>query len=210
MTAPWRRLEIRRRLAKLTPSRLRLPLKFWWRRFRKTIEPEASFLLEQGWERGIAIDVGANEGLYSCALAKLLDRVEAFEPNEETSADLQDYDCPKINLHRVALSRSEGERILHVPILAQGVAGLGWGSLEPETLPPSESVTTQIVQTRTLDSYHFKNVVFIKIDVEGHELQVLEGAEETIARCRPIILLEIKTTARSAVSACLKDRQFDL
>ncbi len=206
----WRRLGIRRKLARLTPARARLPLKFLWRRFQRTLEPEASFLLEQRWHRGTAIDVGANEGLYSYALAKLFDRVEAFEPNETASADLQDYDCPRINLHRVALSRNEGERTLHVPILAYGVVSSGWGSLEREILPPSENVTTQIVQTRTLDSYVFENVVFIKIDVEGHELQVLEGATETIARCRPVILLEIKTAARSAVSAFLKDRQFEL
>ena len=210
MTKLWRRLGIRKQLARITPARARLPLKFWWRRFRKTFEPEASFLLKQSWERGTAIDVGANEGLYSYVLAKLFDRVEAFEPNEAASADLQDYACPKINLHRVALSRSEGERTLHVPILAYGVVSSGWGSLERETLPPSESVTTQIVQTRTLDSYRFQDVVFIKIDVEGHELQVLEGATETIARCQPVILLEIKTTTRPAVFSFLEDRQFEL
>jgi four helix bundle protein len=209
-SALWRNLQVRRQLARITPARARLPLKFWWRSFRKTLEPEASFLLQQRWEHGIAIDVGANEGLYSYVLAKLFDRVEAFEPNEAASAELRDYGCPKINLHRVALSRSEGERTLHVPILAHGVVNVGYGSLERETLPPSENVTTQIVQTRTLDSYGFENVVFIKIDVEGHELQVLEGATETIACCRPIMLLEIKTTARSSVFAFLKDRQFGL
>ena len=209
-SALWRSLQIRRQLARITPARARLPLKFWWRRFRKTIEPEAGFLLGQRCQSGTAIDVGANEGLYSYVLAKLFDRVEAFEPNQAASADLQDYGCPKINLHRVALSRSEGERTLHVPILAHGVVNLGWGSLERETLPPSENVTTQIVQTRILDSYGFQDVVFIKIDVEGHELQVLEGAIETIARCRPVILVEIKTTARPAVFSFLKDRQFEL
>lgn len=210
MTKLWRGLGIRSKLSRLTPARARLPSKFWWRSLRKTLEPEASFLLQQRWERGIAIDVGANEGLYSYVLAKLFDRVEAFEPNEAASADLRHYGSPKINLHHVALSRSEGERTLHVPILAHGVVNVGWGSLERETLPPSESVTTQIVQTRTLDSYGFENVVFIKIDVEGHELPVLEGATETIARCRPIMLLEIKAAARSAVSSFLKDRQFGL
>src|SRR6202022_1062963 len=170
--------------------------------FRRTFEPEASFLLEQRWDRGTAIDIGANEGLYSYVLAKLFDRVEAFEPNEAASSDLRDYNSPKINLHGVALSRSEGERALHVPISA-GVVSSGYGSLEPKTLPPSEGITTQIVQTRTLDSYGFKDVAFIKIDVEGHELQVLDGATDTIARCRPIILLATKTTARSAVFAFL-------
>jgi FkbM family methyltransferase len=210
MTKLWRRLRIRRQLSRFTPSKLRLPLKFWQRRLQKLIEPELNFLLEQCWDRGIAIDVGANEGLYSYAVAKLFDRVEAFEPNETASADLRDYNCPKINLHGVALSRSEGEATLHVPILAHGLISVGYGSLERETLPPSHSVTTQIVRTKTLDSYGFENIAFIKIDVEGHELQVLEGATETIARCRPIILLETKAPARSSAFTFLKDRQFEL
>jgi FkbM family methyltransferase len=210
MTKLWRRLRIRRQLSRFTPSKLRLPLKFWQRRLQKLIEPELNFLLEQCWDRGIAIDVGANEGLYSYAVAKLFDRVEAFEPNETASADLRDYNCPKINLHGVALSRSEGEATLHVPILAHGLINVGYGSLERETLPPSDSVTTQIVRTKTLDSYGFENIAFIKIDVEGHELQVLEGATETIARCRPIILLETKAPARSSAFTFLKDRQFEL
>ena len=209
-SALWRNLQVRRKLARITPARARLPLKFWWRGFRKTLEPEASFLLQQRWEHGIAIDVGANEGLYSYVLAKLFDCVEAFEPNETASADLRDYNCPKINLHGVALSRSEGEGTLHVPILAHGLINVGYGSLERETLPPSDSVTTQIVRTKTLDSYGFENIAFIKIDVEGHELQVLEGATETIARCRPTILLETKAPARSSAFTFLKDRQFEL
>ena len=47
------------------------------------------------------------------------------------------------------------------------------------------------VQVETVDSYNFQDVGFIKIDVEGYEKFVLEGAQQTIARCRPTIQLEI-------------------
>jgi hypothetical protein len=47
------------------------------------------------------------------------------------------------------------------------------------------------VQVETIDSYQFQDVGFIKIDVEGYEKFVLEGAIQTIQRCRPTLQLEI-------------------
>ena len=46
------------------------------------------------------------------------------------------------------------------------------------------------VQTRTLDSFSFHNVGFIKIDIEGHELAVISGARNTIEQSRPAFLIE--------------------
>jgi hypothetical protein len=43
-----------------------------------------------------------------------------------------------------------------------------------------------------LDAFHLDNVTFLKVDVEGHEVDLLLGAQETIKRNRPVILLEIK------------------
>lgn len=53
--------------------------------------------------------------------------------------------------------------------------------------------TQQIVEVpkRTIDSYNFKNVDAIKIDVEGSELLVIEGAKDTIDHCRPSVQVEI-------------------
>ena len=50
---------------------------------------------------------------------------------------------------------------------------------------------TETIQVKTLDSYNFKNVDIIKMDVEGYELFALEGARETIERCLPVVQLEI-------------------
>jgi hypothetical protein len=47
-------------------------------------------------------------------------------------------------------------------------------------------------ELRPLDSFGFRNLSFIKIDVEGFEDEVLEGARLTIARNRPVILIEIQ------------------
>ena len=48
------------------------------------------------------------------------------------------------------------------------------------------------VKCKSLDSYNFEQVDFIKIDAEGHELFVLQGAIETIKRCNPIIQAEVE------------------
>jgi hypothetical protein len=44
------------------------------------------------------------------------------------------------------------------------------------------------------------DVSYIKIDVEGHELDVLEGGRKTMARCRPVVLAEVKESNLSAVA----------
>ena len=46
------------------------------------------------------------------------------------------------------------------------------------------------ISVRTFDSFELHDITFMKIDVENHENEVLQGAKETILRCRPIILLE--------------------
>src|SRR6266568_3035020 len=51
-------------------------------------------------------------------------------------------------------------------------------------------VAERVVEVRTLDSFEFSDVAMIKIDVEGHEEAVVAGAEETIRRCRPSLLIE--------------------
>ena len=48
------------------------------------------------------------------------------------------------------------------------------------------------VPMRTLDSFGLQNVDYIKLDVEGFELFVLEGARETLLRCRPVVTVEQK------------------
>jgi FkbM family methyltransferase len=195
-----RQASLLRRIASgCIPRRLRLPLRFWWARCKQTLEPELIFVSKQDWRSGIAVDVGAGHGMYSYALAKVFDRVEAFEPNLRNAADLYSMRSGKIVIRGEALSDRVGESILHIPVSSRGVEYGGLGTLHQETLPPADQVRVYEITTRTLDSYDFENVVFIKIDVETHERQVLDGAGSTIERCRPTFLIEVKPPARAEV-----------
>ena len=198
-----------RRLATaLIPNRAQLPLTFWWQNVRGALEPELLWVLKQKKRSGIAIDVGANQGLYSYALAKIFDRVEAFEPNSSAATQLSRYASGNIAIHDVAISQHKSQTNLYTPVSSDGVEYAGWGSLHREMLPPSDAIRIRTVSTRSLDSYNFDDVSFMKIDVEGHELDVLEGATYMIARYRPLILIEVKPRSRRSVWDFLSTRQY--
>jgi hypothetical protein len=69
------------------------------------------------------------------------------------------------------------------------------------------------VQIKTMDQFDLADVGFIKIDVEGFELSTLKGAENTLRRCRPNLLVEIDFESQSveqsnATFAWLNDRNY--
>jgi FkbM family methyltransferase len=179
-----------RRAAMLFPDRWKLPaiarIDQW-----QGVEPESTQLALIGPCRGIAIDVGANYGLYSYALSKLYRKVVAFEPNRDAMALLAAWKSPRIMLEYCALSSTAGRSNLHIP-RKRGVELSGWASLYADNFPGVESMRSVEVELRTLDSFHFLDVGFIKIDAEGHELEVLQGARETIMTSMPHLLVEIR------------------
>ena len=93
-----------------------------------------------------------------------------------------------INVHEVALSNSNEGTIDIIDHLDHG----GHNHVAPSSdvkLRNSQQLVS--VPKRTIDSYDFDDVDAIKIDVEGSELMVMQGAEETIRRCRPSVQVEI-------------------
>ena len=67
------------------------------------------------------------------------------------------------------------------------------------------SSTTQKTPLVSLDSQNFKRVDFIKIDVEGMELEVLNGASKILKRSRPVMLIEQIKTDTNQLEQFLKD-----
>jgi FkbM family methyltransferase len=129
-----------------------------------------------------AIDIGAHVGLWSMHLVKNFDKVIAFEPSPEHG------ECFHKNVHingdveffRIALGESAG-----------------WGTLAYEK---GSSGGTHIIRDdkdgnvliRQLDDFNFKDIDFIKIDVEGFELYVVQGGELLIRQYQPVIIIEQK------------------
>lgn len=144
-----------------------------------------------------AVDVGANEGVYTHAFARTGARVEAFEPLPQCLDVLRSYQRvhPAVSVHEEALGSADGWATLHVPMRG-GLLINGRASLDAGT--SSDSGADFPVRVRTLDSFALPKVDLIKIDVEGREADVIRGALQTIAMHRPILLVEIEQRHQTA------------
>jgi FkbM family methyltransferase len=171
----------------ILPGRFHLPVRFWYEWVTGNLEPEMLLLNQLLGSKRLVVDVGANYGIYSYYLARMGKTVEAFEPLPECVRTMRDHRSPRIRVHNVALSSAVGTLRLFTPVI-EGVRYTAWSSLTP----PAGPHETREVPVRCLDDYRFEDVCLLKIDVEGHELAVLEGAASTIRREQPIILVEIE------------------
>lgn len=184
---------IRRAVLPLTPARKRLQLLAWSNRYFEGGEPELAMLdrlVPAGCRN--AVDAGANIGLYTLNLAKLCRTVYAFEINPGVTGHLRNAALPNVELAHTGLSSSERGVVLYVPLWRGKMPLEGWASLTPGNSPDTDVHVEIPGHVRTLDSYGLVEVDFMKIDVEGHEIEVLKGAQATLSRCRPRILAEAK------------------
>lgn len=148
-----------------------------------------------GLASGVCLDIGANIGVISQALLANGYRVMAFEPQPEIF-ELLSENCRSVGgefvVFNTAVGSSAGVATMpKVQYSAKGnFGGLGIGD--------TSIYGTIDVPVTTIDSYHFPNVGFVKIDVEGYELEVLRGMVDTITRCRPVLYIEDDRRERSA------------
>lgn len=136
------------------------------------------FLLPRFRAGGVFVDVGANVGGYSLRAASRGMEVHSFEPIPQNAQILRrnaEINHLTLDIQEVALGSSEGE----VRLSAGGASSrvTEGGGIE--------------VPLRTLDSFGLPRVDVLKVDVEGYELEVLRGAERTISRCRPAMMVEM-------------------
>jgi len=175
----------------LLPKNYQVPVKYWYCWLRGTLEDEMKILrlLVRNHER--VIDIGGNRGVYAYKLWKLGARVEVFEPNPACVSVLSAWSAgkPDVNIYAAALSNCAGSANLRIPIDESGIEHDSSASIEHSGFARSHD---ELVPLQTLDSYRFEDVCLIKIDVEGHEYSVIEGAAATLISSRPALLVEIE------------------
>jgi FkbM family methyltransferase len=168
-----------------------LPFLYWLDKVAGACEPELAHLDRFRGSSETAIDIGANVGLYTYRLSRLFARVYAFAINDEITRWISQYNPGNIELIHQGLSSAAGAARFYLPV-AHGVTMAGWGSLNRDNLPGAETCVEKDVRVAPLDDFSITRAGFIKIDVEGHELEVLKGAAATIGQSRPIVLIELK------------------
>ncbi len=154
---------------------------------------------------GVLLDIGAHDGLLTIPFGRLPgSRVHGFEPLPSAMARLRAAllaefgEIPAhVTLHAEALGATEGEATLTLPVL-DGVPQEQWASISKD-YSEHRSVTRQAHRVRviTLDSLSLTDVTAIKLDAEGAEQEVLEGARRTLTQSRPVLSIEIEERHRT-------------
>ena len=131
-------------------------------------------------QRRVAVDAGAHVGMWSFYLARAFGAVHAFEPAALMCHCFEkNVEAKNVVLHRVALGNRSGK------VKSEVVADNTGASFVSESADGD-------VPLRQLDEYALPELDLLKVDVEGYERFVLEGARETLLRCRPLVLIEQK------------------
>ena len=146
-----------------------------------------------------SIDVGVYRVVYSYEMSKYSEKVHAFEPNpiifKYINKNLKKF-IKNIHLYNFALSNQNKTMNLKIPIrnsnsnkeIFEEYYEMGKATIHNEN--NFENYENFEIQTKTIDELSFDNKIsFIKIDVEGHELEVIEGAKNTIKKDKPILLV---------------------
>jgi len=129
--------------------------------------------------------------MYAAEMAHYAGKVLAFEANPNAAAFTARVAARNVEVINVALSSAPGRATLKIPLNAKG---RGIDELATiETANPQHLGAAQCaeIEMKRLDDFAIENCSFIKIDVEGHEESVLDGAAGLIATQRPVLLVEL-------------------
>lgn len=153
---------------------------------------EQAFVLDVVRAGDVVVDVGANVGIYSLALAAVGARVWAFEPSSAIRPALA---------YNVALNGAGDQvRVLPFALGAENGQALFTSDLEGTNhlVKDRPKGPTEVVEIRTLDNFAAdptggladEEVFLLKVDAEGEDEAVLRGADALLRRSQPVVIVE--------------------
>lgn len=167
------------------------------------------------------LDVGTNVGTHTLAFAKFPFKnvtVHGFEAQREifymVAGTVALNSLSNVYLHHLAVSNISGEEIA-IPKVDYNTKS-NFGSFEVERAKNSNTSNMYIdgdfetIRTVRIDDMKLANVRLIKVDVEGMEDKVVEGARSTIEKYRPVLFIETFKTDFDAIKSYLKSRNYSL
>jgi len=143
--------------------------------------------------KDVVVDLGGNIGTHSIIMSKIVyqGKVYTFEPQSLTYSILQNNlllnKCDNVSAYRFAILNENHKTISMRPFSYVGPS-INNGALRVDP----NGFMGDFALTRTLDSFNFDHINFIKIDIQGSEVKALQGAKSTISKCRPYMLIEIE------------------
>jgi FkbM family methyltransferase len=171
------------------------------------LEDEVAGLAEHVRPGAVCLDVGAEYGLYTWTLAGLVGpagHVHAVEPQSGPSSFVEStrrlLRAGNVTVHRTALGAATGGGVLALPrrrllpvhgraFLTTGADGLGSNAefAHHEDVPVAVTTVDELVGSLGLG-----RLDLVKVDIEGAEARLLDGAAGTLAAFRPVLMLELE------------------
>jgi FkbM family methyltransferase len=197
---------LKRRALTLLPDSILQPLRVW--HHRSTLrsppdvdEPDLTVVRELVEDGSMAVDLGANIGVYTKVLSDIvgsMGNVISVEPVPQTFAVLsrliRSLGMDNVSCVNLAISDSVGEVVMELPNYETGGTNYYQATVVSETDQGIASSKQRVrVPSLTLDELVAGKgkVSFVKCDVEGHELACLAGAEKVLRSDSPAWLVEI-------------------
>lgn len=159
-------------------------------------EEEFNIVYEHLLNKRTCIDIGAHVGLTSLRYSKHFENVHSFEPFHHLLLKENVKQCTNVNVYPYAVDDKEGDTTFYIHPTNSGsgfTAGEGTATLKKNRYGAGmrfETIEPVTVQTKTIDSYNFADVDFVKIDVEGNNLPVLNGMINTLRKYKPVLQIE--------------------
>jgi FkbM family methyltransferase len=143
------------------------------------------------------IDIGANIGTHTVGFSDVCVSSISFEPNPVVAAVLR----VNISLNHVvnaevrelALSSAVQRKYLSVPSANQGNASVEFAQLGEDR----HELVTSTLDRELIGKFPTSDVLLIKVDVEGHEFEVIQGAKSTLESYNSIVVVEYNKNAKS-------------
>lgn len=171
----------------------------------------------------VAIDGGANIGVYSVEWARHMHgwgSVLGFEAQEVVyyalAGNIALNNCLNARVRLAALGEKCGELLVPVPDYFRPAS---FGSLELRQRDNNEFIGQDIsysaeacntVPMITIDSLGLERLDFVKLDVEGMEIEVLRGAQSTLSRHTPIMFIEVQKSDRGEIERFLSNLSYTI
>ncbi len=200
-------------LAQVLPPRVSFRLRSWKANYIDSDLIELrNFLKVFSNSEENAIDIGANHGIYADVISRYFKRITAIEPNPNCVKYLRRILPSNCSIIETAVSNETGRIVLRVPVIS--------GSLETTRATISllnEFDGLSITDTKAIEvemqsvdamlqvgAFGSGKINFVKIDVEGHEYSVLQGARQLLATHQPALCIEVEQRHGTHIDATHK------
>ncbi len=172
------------------------------------LEPEAPFMDRFIAPDSLCVHIGASDGRHALRMARLAPQgtVHCIEASRYTLGVLRRlrrvFWLPNLRLHNLAIGAGDGEVTLVTPIKLNGHRGRAFAFISAGPIEEASSEVdrrfvgfeNETVPLMSLDSFcraeAFGRIDFLRCDIEGAEILMLDGGRATLARDRPVIMME--------------------